>query len=138
MSQRIDWNNYFLEIAKVVSIKSPDTHTKVGCVLVSKINNRIMGTGYNGLISGSNDDIDWNDREMIRKYVIHAEMNCLIYSGKINEPCKLYITISPCKDCIKLIASYNIKDIYYREQYRDFENTLQVCEFYGINLFQIN
>jgi dCMP deaminase len=137
MARRIDWDNYFLEIAEAVKIKSPDIHLKVGCVLVSKINNRIVSTGYNGLVSGSNDDINWNDRELIRKYVIHAEANCLVYAEKINEPCKLYITITPCKECIKLIASYNIKEIYYRDEYKDFSSTLNVCEFYNIKLINV-
>jgi dCMP deaminase len=137
--KRISWDNYFLQIANIIKVKSPDTHRQVGCVLVSA-NNRILSTGYNGLVANSNDDINWNDRDFVHSHVIHAETNCLLYApppAPQQGPCKLYITISPCCECIKLIASYNIKQVYFEEKYKDFENVQNKCKFYNIELIKI-
>jgi deoxycytidylate deaminase/frataxin-like iron-binding protein CyaY len=78
--KRPSWNMYFMKIAEVVKIRSNDFH-KVGAVLVSMVDNRIISTGYNSLRAGIDDmNIDWTNRELINDTVIHAEMNAIIYA----------------------------------------------------------
>lgn len=132
---RISFESYFMNIAEEVKKRSPDPSRQVGAVLVS--NNRIVSTGYNGLPSGINDTIDWKDRDFIHSVVIHAETNAILYAESKFESTKMYITTSPCKDCIKLIASAGVKKVYYREEYRDIEKVKDLCLFFHIDLIKI-
>lgn len=134
--QRLDWDYYFINIAKEIKKRSPDPSRQVGAVLVSKTN-RILSTGYNGLPSGILDDIDWTDRDFVHSIVIHAETNAILYAESKFESSKMYITTSPCKDCIKLLAAAGIKKIFYREEYRDIEKVKTLCLFFDIVLVKI-
>ncbi len=49
------WNEYFLAIAKLVSVRSPDKETHHGCIIVNR-DNQIIATGYNGFVRGINDE----------------------------------------------------------------------------------
>lgn len=137
---RISWDQYFIKMACIVALRSPDPKRKVGSVLVNNINNHLISTGYNGLVAGSNDAIDWGNRELIHHLIIHSEMNCILHARNLSntEPLKMYITTSPCKECIKILASMNIKQIYYLEEYTDIQLVRDICIFYGINLIQMN
>jgi dCMP deaminase len=129
------WDTYFMELAEVIKIRSPDPKTKVGSVLVSLKNKRIIGSGYNGLVSGVDETlIDWNDRETVTKLIIHAEMNTVLYSHSQFENSVLYTTLSPCQNCLKMLAASHIKKIIFKEKYRDFEEVKRLCRFYNIEL----
>ncbi len=132
----MNWDEYFINIAKIVSLKSKDTKKQVGCVLVSFDNNRIISTGYNGLPHGVNDNIDWDNRELVHSMIIHAEMNCIIYANNKYENSILYSTLSPCKDCIKIIAAAQIKKIIYLDEYKDLHISKQLCDLFNIELTQ--
>lgn len=135
---RVNWDLYFLNIAEVVKTRSPDIKTQVGAVLVSLKDNRIISTGYNSVCAGMDDNcIDWTDRESIRDIVVHAETNAILYAQSKFEDAILYCTLSPCKDCIKLLSATKIRRIVYKNKYRDFERTQQLCEYFKINLQQI-
>lgn len=130
------WDNYFINICNVIKLRSKDKKKQVGACLVSD-DNKIISTGYNGLKKGSNDNIDWNDRELVHNVVLHAEMNCLLYATSKFENARLYCTLSPCKECIKLIASSGVTKIIYEEKYKDYNNVKNICKFYNIELIQI-
>lgn len=138
--ERISWDHYFMQMASVVALRSPDPRRKVGSVLVNKIDNHLISTGYNGLVSGSNDNIDWDNRSHVHNVIIHAEMNCILHARNLskNETLKMYITTSPCKECIKILASMNIKEIYYKDEYRDIQLVQEICNFYKITLIKCN
>ena len=131
----MNWNSYFMNLAYNISLKSKDKK-KVGAILVSSINNRIISTGYNGLPAGINDDIDWTNRELVHSMIIHAEMNCIIYSNNKFENAILYCTLSPCKDCIKIIAAANIKKVIYQNKYRDFDLVQNLANIFNIELIE--
>lgn len=136
-SQRVDWNTYFLNIADVIKSRSPDTKTQVGCVIISLKDNRIISTGYNGVCSGIDDSlIDWSDREYIKNLVVHAETNAILYAQSKFEDAILYSTLSPCKDCIKLLSATKIKKIIYKDEYRDIEESKKLCDFFNIELIK--
>lgn len=131
----ISWEEYFMKMCNIIKLRSKDLKRQVGSILVSN-DNRIISTGYNGLKSGSNDNIDWNDRELVHLLVLHSEMNCLLYSESKFENTTLYSTLSPCNTCIKLIASSGVKKIIFEDKYKDFESVKEICNFYNIELRQ--
>lgn len=106
------WDQYFMDIAKIVANRSKDPDTQVGSVLVDS-NNHIIGTGYNGFSPGFPEDpLLWRRPEKY-KWVIHAEMNCLLHSTKSPRGGLLYVTMFPCQDCCKAVASAGIRRIVY-------------------------
>ena len=135
-NRRPSWDMYFMNIAEVVKLRSCD-FTKVGAVLVSMNDKRIISTGYNSLRSGMDDKvIDWTNRELIKDIVIHAEMNAIIYAQSKFEDAILYITLSPCKACLKIIASTKIKKVIYKNEYRDIKEVKDLAKLLNIELIE--
>ena len=136
---RFSWKKMFVEIAKVVAQRSADPHTQVGAVLVK--NNCVIGVGYNGEPKGFHFDFDWNSPEKY-PYVIHAEMNAISNANRNGVDCNgadIYLTLSPCHDCIKLLIQHGIKNVYYLKEYKDIELTKQIVENSdGIRLIKLD
>lgn len=110
-----DSHRVFLQIAHIFSTKSPDANTKHGCVLVKE--NRVISTGYNGFISGANDDILPNTREGGFKYkmVLHSEVNSIINAarnGISTQDSIAYITGEPCTECAKCLIQSGCTEWY--------------------------
>ena len=125
---RYSWKKMFVEIAKVVAQRSADPHTQVGAVLVK--NNCVIGVGYNGEPKGFHFDFDWNSPEKY-PYVIHAEMNAISNANRNGVDCNgadIYLTLSPCHDCIKLLIQHGIKNVYYLKEYKDIDLTKKIVE----------
>ena len=125
---RFSWKKMFVEIAKVVAQRSADPHTQVGAVLVK--NNCVIGVGYNGEPKGFHFDFDWNSPEKY-PYVIHAEMNAISNANRNGVDCNgadIYLTLSPCHDCIKLLIQHGIKNVYYLKEYKDIDLTKKIVE----------
>ena len=125
---RYSWKKMFVEIAKVVAQRSADPHTQVGAVLVK--NNCVIGVGYNGEPKGFHFDFDWNSPEKY-PYVIHAEMNAISNANRNGVDCNgadIYLTLSPCHDCIKLLIQHGIKNVYYLKEYKDIDLTKRIVE----------
>jgi dCMP deaminase len=134
--KRQSWDEQYMELAEVIKLRSPDHH-KVGSVLVSIKDNRIISTGYNSVPAGLDDDnINWSDRNFINDVVIHSEMNALLYSQSKFEDTKLYTTTSPCINCLKLLSATNIKKIIYKHEYRDFKRVEELANFFNIELVE--
>ena len=123
----LTWDEYFMSIAKLSSMRSKDPSTQVGACIVGH-DNRILSIGYNGAPNGFDDTkFPW-DREgdMLNTkyaYVCHGEMNAILnYRGarKDLENAKLYVDLFPCNECAKLIIQSGIKEIYYIcDKYKD-------------------
>ena len=124
-----------MNLAEAVKMRSPD-HYKVGGVLVSIKNNRIISTGYNSIASNLNDNIDWSQRDFINDIVIHAEMNILLYCESKFEDSILYITTSPCVSCLKMLSASKIKKIIYKHEYKDIDKVKKLAEFLQIELIE--
>lgn len=134
MSERPSWDSYFMNIAEAVKLRSPD-FTKVGAVLVSSSDHRIISTGYNAARSGINDSsIDWNNRVLVKDLVIHAETNVIIYAQSKFEDSILYTTLSPCKACLKLISATKIKKVIYLREHKDISEVKQLAKILDIHL----
>ena len=116
----LNWDQYFMGIAKLSALRSKDPNTQVGACIVS-IDNRILSIGYNGAPNGFEDEnFPWaRDGEKIYTkypYVCHAEMNAILnYRGtkKEFENAKIYVDLFPCNECAKLIIQSGIKEVIY-------------------------
>lgn len=109
---------------------------QVGALIVR--DRMIISDGYNGTPSGFENFCE--DEEGYTKwYVLHAEANAILKVAGSTQSCKdatLYITMSPCKDCSKLIHQSGIKRVVYMEGYKD-NSGLQFLEKAGVIIEQI-
>jgi len=106
------WDDYFMEIAYVVSKRSPDIHTKHGCVLVDR-NYRILSTGYNGPVSGIPNDVVPLTRPEKYDWLIHAEQNAIAFLRSNIVPWKAYVTGVPCPVCMRLLIQSGVRHIVF-------------------------
>lgn len=127
----LSWDEYFMGIALLSSMRSKDPNTQVGACIVSKTN-RILSIGYNGTPNGYEDKyFPWgrNGEFLETKYpfVCHAEMNAISnFKGdkKDLEDSKLYVTLFPCNECAKLVVQNGIKEIIYlSDKYKETDGT---------------
>ena len=140
---RISWEEYALQIARVASLRSEDPYRKVGsCALNHQ--NMIAGVGYNGLASGKdigkpfgNHENFWGDRDGRRKYMIHAEANCLSLCKK-GEVRLLAVTLLPCSYCATMVAAYGVEKVCYSDLYERDDKSLDIFDFYNIKLQRIS
>jgi dCMP deaminase len=118
---RPSWDDYFLEIARVVATRATCDRKHVGAVIVK--DKRIVATGYNGSPSGLPHcdevghqlaTIDGRD-SCIR--TLHAESNAIDQAGQDAEGGTLYTTVFPCFDCAKRIINAGIVQVIYEEYY---------------------
>lgn len=129
------WNEYFIQIAKVVATRSKDPRTKVGVVLVNE-DNRIIGTGYNGFKPGViESDALW-ERPVKYEHVVHAEKNAIDFSFNLDsrQNVKLYTTLFPCRHCMAEILKHPITEIYYQADYIDTEESTALAKTKDIQL----
>lgn len=115
----ISWDEYFMAVAVLSSMRSKDPNTQVGACLVSP-DKKIVGTGYNGFPMGCDDDVFPWDREgdfvnTKYPYVCHAELNAILNSTKNLQGCTLYVALFPCNECAKAIIQSGIKTIVYKD-----------------------
>lgn len=128
--RRPSWDEYFLEMAQLVSKRSTCLRRRVGAVLVR--DKKILATGYNGAPSGLGHCLDigcLRDRlripsgqrhELCRG--LHAEQNAVIQAslhGVSARSGTLYVTNHPCIICAKMLINAGIKDIVIAEGYPD-------------------
>ena len=122
----LTWDEYFMFQAMLASYKSKDPSTKVGCVFVDKNNHQIT-MGYNGAVAGIKEaDMPWgNDRSVPYEfqkygYVIHSEANAIMHRHASLEGSRGYVTLFPCNECAKLIATQKVSEIIYlADKYRE-------------------
>lgn len=92
---------------------------KVGAIIVK--DRMIISDGYNGTPSGFENCCEDEDN-LTKWYVLHAEANAILKVARSTQSCEgatLYITMSPCKDCSKLIHQSGIKRVVYQQSYKD-------------------
>ena len=120
----ITWDEYFMGVAMLSSLRSKDPSTKVGACIVNK-NKRIVGIGYNGFPCGCDDDeFPWERSggflDTKYPYVVHAEPNAILNSTSDLTGATLYVTLFPCNECAKLIIQSGIKEIVFvSDKYHD-------------------
>jgi dCMP deaminase len=132
-------------IAKTVSLRSTCNSRPVGCVIVK--DRHIIACGYNGAVSGENHCSDVSDTFCRRRdsgisdtdkadfcLAVHAEKNAIAYAarhGMSVDYATAYITLSPCLNCMLLMETAGIREIFFETQYisENFERDLIWIEY---------
>lgn len=116
---QINWDEYFMLQAMMASFRSKDPNTKVGCVFVDD-NNHQLSMGYNGLIAGINESkLPWGNDKSVPldhqkyAYVVHSEANAILHAKASLENSRCYVTLFPCHECAKMLATVKVKEIIY-------------------------
>tara|TARA_B100000963_G_C22630041_1_gene674449 strand:- start:370 stop:792 length:423 start_codon:yes stop_codon:yes gene_type:complete len=126
----------YLKIAREWGELSYCKRRQVGAIIVK--DNMIISDGYNGTPSGFENCCE-DDEGYTKWYVLHAEANAITKvasSTQSSEGSTLYVTLSPCTECSKLIHQAKIKRVVYNEQYKD-TSGLEFLEKAGIEVCQI-
>ena len=112
----ISWDEYFMSVAMLASMRSKDPNTQVGACIVGD-DKRIISTGYNGFPQGcSDDEFPWDREGEETKYpfVVHAELNAVLNAGgRSLAGSTLYVALFPCNECAKAIIQSGIKTVVY-------------------------
>lgn len=112
--------------AEVEALQSYCERKQVGAVITR--NGRIVSSGYNGTVSGSDNCCEekvydgFGVQKVSKNTVVHAEANAILFAAKHGVPtngCEMFLTLSPCIECAKMIIQSGIKMVYYKEVYRD-------------------
>lgn len=121
---RIELDEAYMQMAEIWARRSKANRNQVGALIVR--DHQIISDGYNGMPVGAKDDvceIYGGDGALITKpAVLHAESNAITKlaarRGAHAAGSTLYVTLSPCFECSKLIIQAGIKRVVYRNQYR--------------------
>ena len=113
------YDRAYLRIAKEWGQLSYCTRKKVGAIIVK--DRMIISDGYNGTPSGFENSCE-DPEGLTQWYVLHAEANAILKVASSTQSCEgatLYITLSPCRECSKLIHQSGIKRVVYQDAYKD-------------------
>jgi dCMP deaminase len=117
--KKAKYDKAYLRIAKEWGQLSYCKRKQVGAIIVK--DRMIISDGYNGTPSGFENCCEDEDN-LTKWYVLHAEANAILKVARSTQSCEnatLYITLSPCKDCSKLIHQSGIKRVVYHQEYKD-------------------
>lgn len=135
-SGRLDWDEYFLSIAFLISSRSNCNRLNVGSVIIK--DNRLLSAGYNGFIPGAPHVSRIRDNHEIG--TIHSEINAITDCAKrgVNvKDSKIYITHYPCINCFKSIVASGISEIIYHFDYKNDNIVGELAEENNIIIRQI-
>ena len=135
--KQLKYDIAYLKMAKEWAKLSYCKRKQVGALIVK--DKMIISDGYNGTPSGF-ENICEDDDNYTKWYVLHAEANAILKVASSTQSCKgatLYITMSPCKECSKLIHQSGIKRLVYAQAYKD-DSGLKFLEKAGVELVYIN
>tara|TARA_B100000902_G_scaffold397696_1_gene462264 strand:+ start:2248 stop:2670 length:423 start_codon:yes stop_codon:yes gene_type:complete len=119
ISKQEKYDIAYLKMAQEWAKLSHCSRRKVGALIVKE--NMIISDGYNGTPSGFNNCCEDEKGETFW-YVLHAEANAILKTASSTHNCKdstLYLTMSPCRECSKLILQAGIKRVVYITEYKD-------------------
>jgi dCMP deaminase len=140
---RPDWDTYFMEIAQVTATRANCSRRKVAAVVVSE--HRIISTGYNGTPRGVTNCFEGgcarcagtapSGSSLEECICVHAEQNAICqaaYYGTRLAGATIYVTISPCLTCAKLLINAGIREVVYGGDYAFTEQTERLLKEAGV------
>lgn len=130
------YDKAYLRMAHTWAELSHCTRKKVGAVIVK--DGMIISDGYNGTPAGFPNSCE-NDHGDTHWYVLHAEANAILKVARSTNNCvgaTLYLTLSPCRDCSKLILQAGIKRVVFSRMYKD-STGIDFLKETDLNLVQI-
>jgi dCMP deaminase len=136
LQKQLRYDTAYLKMAESWSQLSHCHRKKVGAIIVN--DGMIISDGYNGTPAGF-DNCCENELGETNWYVLHAEANAILKVAKSTNNCKgatLYLTLSPCKDCSKLVLQAGITRVVFKDSYKDTAG-IDFLKDAGIELIQI-
>lgn len=109
---------------------------QVGALIVK--DRMIISDGYNGTPTGFDNDCE-DENGLTKWYVLHAEANAILKVAASTQSAKgatLYVTLSPCRECAKLIYQSGITKVVYRDAYKD-DTGLRFLAKAGVELIHL-
>lgn len=140
MDKPLSWEEYFMMLAVVASLKSKDPSTQVGAVIVDNKTRKVVSAGYNGFPRNVDDSKLPQTRPDKYQYVVHAELNAILHARQDLTGCSLYVSVFPCADCMKAIIQTGIKTVVYLNELsgdnwvKSKAATLKLAELAGIEI----
>ncbi len=134
--KQLKYDKAYLRIAQEWGKLSYCKRKQVGALIVK--DRMIISDGYNGTPTGFENFCE-DEAGKTKWYVLHAEANAILKVAASTQSCKgatLYITLSPCKECSKLIHQSGIIRVVYKKGYKD-DSGLQFLEKAGIEVQKI-
>ncbi len=138
---RIGLDEAYMQMAEIWAKRSKANRKQVGALLVR--DKQIISDGYNGIPAGAKDDVcEYLEDGVLKskRDVLHAESNALMkisrHGGTGCDGATMYVTMSPCFECSKLMIQAKIARVVYREAYRDMSGVDNLIEN-GIQVDQI-
>lgn len=135
--KKIDrYDRAYLRMAKEWARLSHCQRKQVGSLIVK--DRMIISDGYNGTPTGFENTCE-DEEGQTKWYVLHAEANAILKVASSTQSCKgatLYLTLSPCKDCSKLILQAGIQRLVYIDAYKD-TTGLDFLEKAGVEVKQL-
>jgi dCMP deaminase len=136
MNKQLKYDRAYLRMASEWAKLSHCKRRQVGALIVK--DRMIISDGYNGTPTGMENECE--DEEGYTKwYVLHAEANAILKLASSTHECKnatLYLTMSPCRECSKLIHQAGIKRLVYMMRYKD-DSGLTFLQNAGVEVEQI-
>lgn len=117
LKTRPSFDQIYIQMAILLAKRSTCSRSKVGCVIVSGDNSRVLSVGYNGGPKGLFNECQ--SEEPGKCAHLHAELNALLKLD-YNDPSykKMYVTMEPCQNCAIACINTGIKEIIYLNDYR--------------------
>lgn len=141
--RQYEYDKTYMKMALAMGSLSYAQRRKVGCIIVSK-DDQVISQGYNGTPSGWDNCCETMDpitkRLVTVPECLHAETNAITKCAKFltsTQDSTMYVTLSPCFDCAKLIVQSGIKRVVFYEVYRNLDG-IKFLSKYGIKIEQIN
>ena len=131
------YDKAYMKMAQTWGELSHCERKKVGALIVK--DRMIISDGYNGTPSGFENECE-DENHYTKWYVLHAEANAILKVAASAQSCEgatLYITLSPCRECSKLIHQAGIKRVVYSLEYKD-RSGLNFLEKAGVILTQLD
>jgi len=129
MRLKPSFDEIYMELAEKLALRSHCVKAQVGAVLTK--DTRIVSLGYNGPPAGThNCDEEWPETGCARdskgscSLALHAEQNAILYATRNNvsiQDTTLYVTLSPCIACARVIFTTGIKKVFYKHSYAAFK-----------------
>lgn len=121
ISKEKRYDNLFMQSAVLSGNMSYCKRKQVGCVIVR--DDRIVVNSWNGTVAGTTNDCEYDldGRPKTKNTVVHAEANAILFAAKNGiktEGAKIFVTLSPCIECSKMIIQAGIEEVIYKEDYR--------------------
>ena len=141
---RPTWDEICMDLAIAISKRSTcsNPNRQVGCVITNDSHQRVLAWGYNGVASGEDHSCEYikntvNNEKTEQGYTcscVHAEMNAIAKLDS-TDPCGkiMYLTLSPCMICARMIVNSGIKIIVIKDMYRD-HSPVEVLKNLGVRV----